>query len=126
MGYWYILHHNHRLDWRYLHYADNTTLPKPGEDGYERLGKIKPLVQYLQQHVYHPGRNIAVDEAMLKFQGRSALKQYMPKKPIKRGIKVWVLGDRSNGYFSCRRGRRATQLSTILEGNTRFFQLSIN
>ena len=25
----------------------------------------------------------------------------MPKKPIKRGIKVWVLGDRSNSYFSC-------------------------
>ena len=25
----------------------------------------------------------------------------MPKKPIKRGIKVWVLGDSSNGYFSC-------------------------
>ena len=28
-----------------------------------------------------------------------SLKQYMPKKPIKRGIKVWVLGDSSNGYF---------------------------
>ena len=37
---------------------------------------------------------------MIKFQGRSSLKQYMPKKPIKRGIKVWVLGDSSNGYFS--------------------------
>ena len=24
----------------------------------------------------------------------------MPKKPIKRGIKVWVLGDSNNGYFS--------------------------
>ena len=50
--------------------------------------------------VYNPGREIAVDEAMIKFQGRSSFKQYMPKKPIKRGIKVWVLGDSSNGYFS--------------------------
>ena len=41
-----------------------------------------------------------MDEAMIKFQGRSSLKQYMPAKPIKRGIKVWVLGDSSNGYFS--------------------------
>jgi hypothetical protein len=41
-----------------------------------------------------------VDEAMIKFQGRSSLKQYMPKKPIKRGIKTWVLGDSTNGYFS--------------------------
>jgi hypothetical protein len=24
----------------------------------------------------------------------------MPKKPIKRGIKVWVLGDSKNGFFS--------------------------
>ena len=24
----------------------------------------------------------------------------MPKKPIKRGIKVWVLGDSQTGYFS--------------------------
>ena len=37
---------------------------------------------------------------MIKFQGRSALKQYMPMNPIKRGINVWVLGDSTNGYFS--------------------------
>jgi hypothetical protein len=37
---------------------------------------------------------------MIKFQGRSALKHYMPMKPTKRGIKVWVLGDSNNGYFS--------------------------
>ena len=37
---------------------------------------------------------------MVKFQGCSALKQDMPMKPIKHGIKVWVLGDSANGYFS--------------------------
>ena len=37
---------------------------------------------------------------MIKFQGRSSLKQYMPKKPIKRGIKVFVLAHSANGYFS--------------------------
>ena len=41
-----------------------------------------------------------MDEAMIKFQGCSTLEQYMPKKPIKHGIKVWVLGDSTNGYFS--------------------------
>ena len=40
-----------------------------------------------------------MDEAMIKFQGRSAIKQYMPMKPTKRGIKVWALGDSHNGYF---------------------------
>ena len=27
---------------------------------------------------------------MIKFKGRSTLKQFMPKKPIKRGYKVWM------------------------------------
>ncbi len=36
---------------------------------------------------------------MIKFQGRSSLKQYLPNKPVKRGIKVWVLADSQNGYF---------------------------
>ena len=49
--------------------------------------------------VYDLGRDVSIDEAMIKFQGRSALKQYVPKKPIKRGIKVWVLADSENGYF---------------------------
>ena len=89
---------------RYLHYADNSTLSPPGSPDYDRLGKVRPLLTYLQSRfsaVYTPGRELAVDEAMIKFQGRSSLKQYMPKKPIKRGIKVWVLADSANGYF-CR------------------------
>lgn len=88
---------------RYLHYTNNEDLPAPGQPDYCRLGKVLPLLEYLQTRfsvVYNPGRNLAVDEAMIKFQGRSSLKQYMPKKPVKRGIKVWVLGDSTNGYFS--------------------------
>ena len=50
--------------------------------------------------LYNPSKELAIDEAMIKFQGRSSLKQYMPQKPIKRGIKVWVLADSRNGYFS--------------------------
>ena len=51
--------------------------------------------------LYEPNKEVAVDEAMIKFTGRSAVKQYniMPMKSIKRGIKVWVLGDSHNGYF---------------------------
>lgn len=31
----------------------------------------------------------AVDEAIVPFKGQFSLKQYMPKKPVKRGFKVW-------------------------------------
>ena len=63
-------------------------------------------------NVFTPGQDLAVDEAMIKFQGRSSIKQYMPKKPIKRGIKVWVLADSTNGYFS------RLQVYTGKKGNT--------
>lgn len=88
---------------RYLHFVDNDTLVPRGEDGHDRLGKVRPLVDHLSTkfaQAYQPHRDIAVDEAMIKFQGRSSLKQYMPLKPTKRGIKVWVAADSTNGYFS--------------------------
>ena len=37
---------------------------------------------------------------MIPFKGRSSLKQYMPQKPVKRGIKVWALADAANGYMA--------------------------
>ena len=88
---------------RYLHFVDNNHLSPRGDPSYDRLGKIRPLIEHISDRfetVYHPSKHVAVDEAMIKFQGRSSLKQYMPKKPVKRGIKVWVLGDSANGYFS--------------------------
>ena len=87
---------------RFLHFADNDTLQPRGSPEYDRLGKVRPLITYLSEKfasIYHPHREVAVDEAMIKFQGRSSLKQYLPLKPIKRGKKVWVLGDSYNGYF---------------------------
>uniref|UniRef100_A0AAR5QKM6 PiggyBac transposable element-derived protein domain-containing protein n=1 Tax=Dendroctonus ponderosae TaxID=77166 RepID=A0AAR5QKM6_DENPD len=50
------------------------------------------------QKYYNPHNCIAIDESMIKFKGRSALKQYMPKKPIKQGYKIWALAD-SEGYL---------------------------
>ncbi|XP_008180523.1 uncharacterized protein LOC103308611 [Acyrthosiphon pisum] len=32
---------------------------------------------------------------MVKFKGRSTIKQYMPQKPIKRGYKIWMLNDKT-------------------------------
>jgi len=40
----------------------------------------------------------SIDESMVKFKGRSALKQYLPLKPIKRGIKIWERCDGLTGY----------------------------
>jgi len=41
----------------------------------------------------------SIDESMVKFKGRSVLKQYLPLKPIKRGVKVWQRCDAQTGYI---------------------------
>ena len=48
----------------------------------------------------HPGKEVSIDEAMIPFKGCSSLKQYLPMKTIKQGIKVWALADANNGYIS--------------------------
>ena len=37
---------------------------------------------------------------MIPYKGRSSMKQYLPKKPVKRGFKIWMRGDSINGYIS--------------------------
>ena len=88
---------------KFLHFADNTQLPKRGETNYDRLGKVRQIMTYFSKKFfekYEPNCEQAIDEAMIPFQGRSSIKQYMPMKPVKRGFKVWVRADSHNGYFS--------------------------
>lgn len=42
---------------------------------------------------YMPNQENAIDEGVVKFKGQLGFKQYMPMKPIKRGIKVWMHAD---------------------------------
>jgi hypothetical protein len=47
--------------------------------------------------LWSPGRDLAVDEAMSRFQGRSYDTLVLPGKPIEEGYKIWVLSQK--GYF---------------------------
>ena len=88
---------------KYLHFVDNSTIPVYGSDEYDKLFKIRPIVDYLRERfidIYKPNRDVSIDEAMIKFKGRSSMKQYMPMKPIKRGFKVWMRADAKNGFVS--------------------------
>ena len=88
---------------RFLHFVDNFTLSTPGTPGYDKLGKIRPIITALSDRfssIYTPGRDISIDEGKIPFKGRSSLKQYMPKKPVRRGFKVWMRAEAVNGYVS--------------------------
>ena len=37
---------------------------------------------------------------MVAFKGSSSMKQYAPKRPVKRGVKLWVLSNAVTGYVS--------------------------
>ena len=39
-----------------------------------------------------------MDESMIAFKGRLGFVQYLPKKPIKWGLKAFVLADGVTGY----------------------------
>lgn len=107
-----------------IHLNDNNMMPKKGEIGYDKLYKIRPyltILKYNFQKYYNPNKIIAVDESMIKFKGRSTLKQYMPKKPIKRGYKVWSLADKK-GYlwnFEIYAGKVGDNVETNLGGRVK-------
>ncbi|KAB0790392.1 hypothetical protein PPYR_15240, partial [Photinus pyralis] len=77
------------------HFSDNQTCPE-GDRGY----KIEPLINSLVkkfQNVYTPGKEFCIDETLVPFRGRLIMKQYIPQKTHKYGIKLFKLCC-ENGY----------------------------
>ena len=73
-----------------------------GSDEFDKLSKICQFLEDLKTNFklqYNPHCDQGVDEAMVKYKGRTSLKQYMPMKPIKRGIKLWCPVDSTSGYL---------------------------
>ena len=91
---------------RFLHFADNVLALSRDNPSYDRLWKIRPVIDSIQrqsQKAYTPGKCVSVDESMIGTRGRLSFIQYMPKKPTKCGIKVWVCSESVTGYtnFKC-------------------------
>ena len=85
---------------RYLHFVDNTILSPPGTQEYDRLGKVRGILDMFKAQFLAIHKEVSIYEAMVAYKGRSSMKQYLPKKPIKRGFKIWMRADAVNGYVS--------------------------
>lgn len=82
-----------------LHYTDESTAPPKDHPDYDRLYKIRYLTDYLKEKFKQfYAEEISVDEGMVPFRGRWSGKQYHKDKPIKWGIKTWMLCDSISGY----------------------------
>ena len=88
---------------RFLHITDTSNNPPSGQPGHDRLCHVRPLIERVAtncRNSYNASMEVSVDEAMVAFSGRLCFKQYLPLKPTKRGIKVWMRADPNNGYLN--------------------------
>ena len=87
----------------FLHLNDNDNTVPRGQDGYDPIFKLRPMYEHFRtqfDELYYPGENIAIDEGMVAWRGHLSFRVYMPDKPDKFGVKLFMLCDSSNGYCS--------------------------
>lgn len=74
---------------------------RENRDELDRLAPIRHVFEsfviQLNKH-FIPSENLTIDEQLVPFRGRCSFIQYIPRKPSKYGIKVWVLSDVDSRY----------------------------
>ena len=109
---------------KFIHLSDSRQQPARGEPGYDKLYKVRPLLNLVVENfksMYTPTQSLSIDESMVGFKGRLAFLQYMPKKPHKWGMKggSWQTQQMAMcGTGSCTLARRMNHslLSAWLTG----------
>ncbi|XP_011410264.1 PREDICTED: piggyBac transposable element-derived protein 3-like [Amphimedon queenslandica] len=72
---------------KYLHFTNNEA---HGSD-LDHLWKVREVLSMIKRFcLYNQNRECPIDKVMVPYKGNSSLKQYMPKKPVRRGLKVSV------------------------------------
>lgn len=86
---------------RCLHLVDSSLQKKKGEDGYDPIYKVRPLIEHFSvvfPCFYQPSQHLAVDEMMVGTCCHISFLQYLPNKPTKFGIKILVNSEAKTGY----------------------------
>ncbi|XP_068093018.1 piggyBac transposable element-derived protein 4-like [Hyperolius riggenbachi] len=84
-----------------MHFNNNAHQLAPDNPAHDRLFKLRPLIDHLNNtfsEVYTPEQNIAIDESLVPFHGRLSIKQYIPSKRSRYGIKLYRLCESGTGY----------------------------
>ena len=80
-----------------LHFPDNRK-----DDKTDRPFKMRPMIDHLSSkfsEVLLNDNEQSIDEHMVKFKGRSGMKQYIKLKPKKWGFKFWFRYLSKSGYL---------------------------
>jgi len=81
---------------RFIHFSDNNT------ESNNKLNKILLLISYFNskwESMSLRTNYFTVDETMIPYRGRLSIKQYIPSKPVKYGVKVYAVSTASLGYI---------------------------
>ncbi|CAF1417752.1 unnamed protein product [Rotaria sordida] len=101
---------------RSLHFGDNNLQT-------QSCDKIEPLIHLFNKQcdsVIRQEQNISIDEQIIRFKGKTApknYKQYMPKKPIRRGFKLWCLSGVSAFTYKVKLYRGASGSTPVAPVN---------
>lgn len=80
-----------------LHFCDNDEADKS-----DRLYKIRTLIDYARnafKNSLTPFENICIDESLVLWKGRLCIRQYIPSKRSRFGIKLFVMVCVETGYI---------------------------
>jgi hypothetical protein len=73
-----------------------------GDVRFDKIRQVRWLVDKIRdacKAVWSLGKYLAIDEMMIRYKGSySPIRQYMPNKPQKWGLKVWCLADAVSKY----------------------------
>ncbi|KAL0979753.1 hypothetical protein UPYG_G00189190 [Umbra pygmaea] len=89
-----------------LHLCDRESEPTRGERGYDGLYKVRALLDVIENTMwdsYTPNRCLTIGQGTVAAKSLFCTTQYMPSKPLEKGLKVWMLCDSRSGY--CHRAR---------------------
>lgn len=77
---------------RFFHLNDNDKMPKKDSENYDVLYKVRPLLDLLHEKCLNTPHEEchAIDEQIIPTKSRCPIRQYLPNKPNKWGIKVWA------------------------------------
>ncbi|XP_062397738.1 piggyBac transposable element-derived protein 4-like isoform X2 [Sardina pilchardus] len=79
---------------RFLHYNISDALQDPTD----KIDKVRPVLDYIVEkfkEMYQPGQNICIDDGMMQ---RLSSRMFDTQKPVKHGIKSYILSDSATGY----------------------------
>jgi hypothetical protein len=92
---------------RCLHITNPATYDhiQKGDPQYDKLRQVRWFVDEIRnacKREWSLGKLLTIDEMMVRYKGSYCpIRQYMPKKPEKWGIKFWVLANAVSKFIFC-------------------------